>query len=343
MILPFDLPKGHLPVIVPCPKVRQVTLADGSLEYEAYSINHFLLQSDRGLYDIGFMLNLMRFAKLNAAEKFTILVLQSRLTFSDKLRFPNLRETGDLIWVERSGNKSVWAAIPSTVITTSNFTVHDLHDQCMALDEPDVLREVIQRNVQDCPDADVEENLNRFLKFTPPHTSDISRALKALAKLGIVREYVKIDRLRSRAVFNMRLVAATRSGIIRGMIMAADRLSRADGTEVTFNIDLKSVEPTATRVNSTSTGRRRILKRADYQSKLHSAQKELNKAESLIAAYEINGCLTPEQFSVLKETLDDQTVSAKLCEKLKRIFASAHTDLAIDIPTAIAREKKNRA
>ena len=146
-----------------------------------------------------------------------------------------------------------------------------------------------------------------------------------------------------RAVFNMRMVANTRSGILRGMIAADDLLRRVEGPEVAFSIDLNTAEPPAKRVNSTSTGRQRKPKRADYQSMYHSEHDKLIQADKLIVDYESNGCLTSEQFIVLRRTLDDPTVSDEMREELKRIFASAHTDLATDIPTVTATEKKHRA
>jgi hypothetical protein len=341
--LPFDLPGGHLPVIVPRPKVSPRTLDDGTVNYEAHNIEFLNLQSDRGLFDIGFMLNVRQFAKQSAAEQFTILALQRRLTFSRKLTFPHLWETGEPVLVDSSDDKLVWATIPETVIITSEFSVLNIHDQCMALSEPEALRENIEKAVQGCPDANVEEVLNRLLSFTPPHRSDISSALKILPTLGIVREYIKIDRRRRRAVFNMRMVASTSSGILRGMIAAEDLLRRVRGSEVTFSDDLATVEPPVKRLKSTSTGKRKKITRAEYQSKYHAEREKLTKAEKLILDYESNGCLTSEQFNVLRRALDDPTVADKTREELGRIFASAHTDLATDIPTATATEKKHRA
>lgn len=254
--LPFDLPSGHLPVIVPRPNVRRIELADGSQAFEAHNVRFLNLRADRGLFDIGFTLDFRQFGKQTAAEQFTILALQRRLTFSRKLTFPELRDTGELVFVDSSNDKLVWATIPETVIITSKFSVLDLHDQCMALDEPEALRETIEHAFQGCPNADVDEVLKRFLSFTPPHPTDISRALKMLPTLGIVREYIEIDRRRRRAVFNMRMVASTSSGILRGMVAAEDLLRRVDGTEVTFSVDPSTAEPPVKRVKSTSTGKR---------------------------------------------------------------------------------------
>ena len=288
MGLPFDLPVGNLPVIVRRPKVKPRKLADGTVIYEAHNIRYLDLQSNRGLFDIGLMLDVRQSAKLSAAEQFTILALQRRLKFSDKLTFPQLRDTGELFFVENSDDKLVWATLPETIIVTTKFSVLDIHDQGMAISEPDALRETIAQANPGCPDADVEEVLSRFRNFKPPHQTDIRRALKALQKLGIVREYIKIDRHRRRAVFNMRMVAATRSGILRGMIFADDDLRRVHGTEVIFSVDLGTAEPPVKRVKSTSTGRRRKLTRAEYQSMYHSERAARLKAERLIKHFEDN-------------------------------------------------------
>ena len=137
---PFDLPPNHLPVIAPRPRVKPRELADGTVIPEAHNIRYLDLKSERGLFDIGSMLDFRQFAKQSAAEQFAILALQRRLTFSRKLTFPELRDTGELVFVDSSNDKLVWAMIPETVIITSKFTVLDFHDQCMALSEPDALR-----------------------------------------------------------------------------------------------------------------------------------------------------------------------------------------------------------
>jgi hypothetical protein len=339
MKLPFDLPAGHLPVIVRRPKVKSIKLADDTVIHEARNVRLLNLRSDRGLFDIGFMLNIRQFAKLSAAEQFTILALQRRLTFCGKLVFPDLRDTGQLFAVEGFDDKYVWAIIPETVITTSRFTVLDLHDQCMAIDEPDALRETIAQAFQGCTDGDVEEMLKRFCNFKPPHVTDISRALNALVKLGIVRKYIKVDRHRRRAVFNMRMTAATKSGILSGMIKAEDMLSNVEGSSVTFSADLASVGPPAKRVNSTSTGKRRKLTRGDYQSKYHSEKAKLKRAEKLVENYENSGYLTPEQFTELRNVQDDPTVPSKLREDLTSVFETARTDPHTEIPTTVTKKE----
>lgn len=342
MKLPFDLPPNQLPVIVPRPKIISRTLADGTVLHEAHNIRHLNLPSDRGLYDIGFMLNFLQFSKKSTPEEFTIRALQRRLTFSDKLTFPQLRDTGKPVFVEGSNAKLVWAMIPATVIVTSKFTALDLHDQCMALREPEALRETIEHVFQGCPDADVDEVLKRFLSFTPPHRTDISRALKMLLSLGIVGKYIRVDKRTYRAVFNMRMVAATRSGILRGMIAAEDLLHRVDGTRVAFSVDLNAAEPPVKRIKSTRTGKRRKLTRAEYQSKYHIEREKLTKAEKLIADYESKGCLTPEQFIVLRRAQDDPEIPFQMREALTCVFETSRTDPMTEIPTAAAAASKER-
>ena len=342
MNLPFALPAGHRPVIVPCPKVRSRKLADGTILHGAHNVRYLNLRSDRGLFDIGFALDFRQFAKQTAAEQFTILALQRRLTFSRKLTFPELRDTGKLIFVDSSNDKLVWASIPETVIVTSSFSVLDIHDECMALSEPEALRENIEQALQGCPDANVDEVLHRFLRFTPPHRTDISSALKKLLSLGIVREYIKVDRRRRRAVFNMRMVAATKSGILQGMIRADDLLRRVDGPKVAFSGDLRSAQPPAKRVKATSSGRQRKIKRAEYQS-LYCAERDKRKrAEVRIRDLENNGCLTPGQFTILRRIQDDTTVQEAVGDELKMAFATAFADPPTDIPKAETKEKKHR-
>ena len=343
MKLPFDPPPSHLPVIVPRPKVRPRTIVDGNGIHEAHNIEYLKLESERGLFDIGFMLNVCQFAYLSAAERFTILALQRRLKFSDKIKFPNLRDTGDLFSVEGSNEKLVWATIPGTVIATSKFTVLDLHDQDMAIEEADALRETIEQATQGCPGADVVLILERFCRFKTPHQTDIRRALNKLVVLGVVREYIKVDRYNRRAVFNMRMVASTRSGILRGMIAAEDLLRRVDGSEVTFGVDLAAVEPPEKRVNSTTTGRRRVITKSQYQSKFHSEHDLRIKAEKRITEYEGNGFLTHEQFAGLRLALDDPAVSIELRESIKQILAPALSDPLTEIPEFLRAKDKRHA
>ena len=343
MKLPFILSSGRLPVIVRRPRVTSRKLADGTVIYEAHNIRYLNLKSERGLFDIGFMLNFRQFAFLSAAEQFVILALQRKLTFSDEIEFPDLKTTGDLFIVKNTDEKLVWATIPETVILTSKFTPLDLHNQGMALDELDALREKIEQETQGCPGADVEEILSRFQRFKTPHVTDITRALKKLIPLGFVREYIKVDGHNRCAVVNMRMIAATRSGILRGMIDAEDTLLRIDGSTVSFRDDLSFVEPPATRIKSTSTGKRRKYTRADYQSMHHSEKEKRRKAEKLIVEYECNGYLTPDQYTELRNALDDPTVPTQLSKDLTTVFETARTDPHIEIPattTATAKKEK---
>ena len=343
MKLPFDLPKGHLAVLVPTPKVRKRKRADGTVVYEAHRIRCLRLEADRGLFDIGFMLNVHQFANLSAAERFTILALQRRLDFKDKLHFPDISDKGRLHYVVKSDQKLVWATISETVTMTSLFTALDLHDQCMAISEPEAMRETIERALQGCLNADVEEMLKRFRSFKPPHLTDINRALKNLLALGIVRVYIKVDSHRRRAVFNMRMVAATRSGILRGMIAAEDLICRVKGAEVTFSVDLGTAEVPAKRANSTMAGRRRNITRAQYQSMYHSERDKRIKVEKRIADYEGSGYLTPEQFVGLRHALDDQTLPTDFREMIKQILASALSDPLTEIPEILGMEEKRHA
>ena len=343
MKLPFDLPAHHLPVILPRPKVRQVELADNTLAFEAHRVRDLNLEADRGRSEIGFMLEMLQFAAFTAAERFTIRALVRLLRFSDDLVFPDLRDTGDLQFVENSDDRFVWATIPSHQIITSPFTPLDLHDQCMALDEPGVLHENIERALQGCPGADANLLEMRFRRFNHPHVSDIRRALNDLVHLGIVREYITLDRYRRRAVFNMRLTAKTRSFILRGMIAAEDLLRRFHGSEITFSVDLSMAEPPAKRVNSTSTGRRRKKNRAQFQSMYQTEHEKLMKAEKRIADYEDNGYLTAEQFADLRKLLDEPTTPDKVRATLTLIITSVCCDPLTEIPNILTAKDQRHA
>jgi hypothetical protein len=343
MILPFRLPHDRLPVIVPCPKVRQVTLADESLAFETHPIRHLRLEADRGLFEIGFMLEIRQFAALSAAERFTIHALVRLLRFNDDLVFPDLQDAGRLYFVESSDNRFVWATIPSHVIITSPFSPLDLHDQCMALDEPAAMRDSIERALQGCPQADADRLESRFRSFNTPDHSDIRRALKELVRLGIVREYIKLDRHRRHAVFNMRLVASTRSFILRGMIAAEDLLRRVNGTEITFAVDLSTAESPVKRMKSTSTGRRRKRNRAQFQFLYYSEREKARKAAMRAADYEQNGYLTAEQFADLRKLLDDPTTPSLVRETLTLILASVRCNPLTEIPEILSAKDKRHA
>ncbi len=279
MDLPFDLPRGYLPVIVRRPKVKSRELLDGTKIFEALNIRYLDLKSDRGLFDIGLMLDIRQFAMLTRAERYTLLSLQRRLDFSAEITFPNLDRTGELFAVDGSDGRLVWATIPAMVIVTRKFTILDLHDKGMALDEPDVLQEVVEQRLQGCPDAELDELMQRFADFKPPHRTDISRAVRALERLGIIREVIGIGRYHYRAVFNMRLVAATRSGIVAGMIAAEDQLRRFDESTVFFETDLKNATSPTEPKKATRSGRRRKLTRADYQAISHKERAARIKLE----------------------------------------------------------------
>jgi hypothetical protein len=343
MKLPFVLPAHHLPVILPCPKVHSRKLIDGTVIYEAHNVRYLNLQSDRDYFEIGFMLEIRQLAALSAAEQFTILALVRLLEFSDGLEFPDFRYTGQLVYVENSDGKFVWATIPSHVIVTSTFTPIDLYDRRMALEEPDVLREIIEQVTQGCSEVDVEKLLLRFNRFKPPHISDIRRALKELPRLGIVREYIQLDRHCRRAMFNMRVIAKTRSYILRGMIAADDHCRRFHGTEVEFSSDICNATPPAKRVNSTTTGRKRKLNRAQYQSLYHSEYAKLIRATKQIAECEENGYLTPEQFAELRKILDDVSTTDPVRETLTLILASVSCDPLTEIPEILTVKDKRHA
>jgi hypothetical protein len=343
MKLPFDLPAHHLPVIMPLPKIRQVKGIDGFIQYEPYAIQYLPLQADRGLFEIGFMLELRQFALLKSAERFSILALVRFLRFSDKIVFPGVIETGKPVYVENSNLKLVWATIPDHVIITSPFTTLDLRDQGMALSEPEAMRETIERVSQGCPEVDIDEVLNRFRRFRTPDQKGIRSALRKLKALGIVREYIKLDQHRCRAVFNMRMVASTRSGILRGMIAAEDHLQRLHGTEVSFSNDLADVVPPVSRKRATKTGRQKKLKRAEYQAKYHSAEAARVQAEKLIADYKANGYLTPDQFTEVRKMQDNPATSSQVREVLKRIFEGSRTDQPTDIPKPTSKKGKRSA
>lgn len=341
MKLPFILPPGRLPVIVRRPKIKTETLADGTTVHVAHNVSYLNLESERGLFDIGFMLDFRQFGFQSSEEQFTTLALQRKLAFSDEVDFPDLKTTGQLFPVNNTDEKRVWATIPETVVLTSKFTPYDLHDEGMAINELGVLRERIEQVTQGCQNVDVKEIINRFQRFTIPHVTDIRSALKNLESLGLVRKYIKEDRLNRRALVNMRMIAATRSWILRGMIDAEDRLNRVDGSAVSFSVDLNLVDPPAKRIKSTSTGRRKKPKKADYQSKYHAENEKLTKAEKLIAKYEGNGYLTQSQFTELGQAQEDPTIPRHVREALESVFESAHTDPLTEIPI-IADTKKDK-
>lgn len=330
MALPFAISPDNLPVLVPAPHVRCEILADGTKVFVPYGIRYLEFKLDRGLFEIGFMLNIRQFANLKSAEWFTIFALVRRLKFSDKLEFPDLRDTGTLHFVDGSNDRLVWATIRSHVIVTSSFTALDLHDTCMALGEPAVLREAIEQATHGCPNAEVEAIFERFVKFKSPHRTDISRALKTLPRLGIVREFISVDRRRRHAVMNMRMIANTRSGILRGMIEADDHLRRCSGSTIEYCEDIGTAEPPAKRKNATTSGKRRRLTREQYQARYNS-EKEKRIAIERHAVASAKDCarygyLTAEQDAGLQRMLDDAELPGHIRSELKRIFRTARTN-----------------
>ena len=127
------------------------------------------------------------------------------------------------------------------------------------------------------------------------------------------------------------------------MIAADDHCRRFHGTEVTFGADLATAEQPAPRVNSTTTGRRRKLTRAQYQSKYHSERAARIKAENRIADYEDNGYLTAEQFAELRKILDDPTTPDQVRETLTLILTSVGCDPLTEIPETIDAKDQRHA
>lgn len=348
MPLPFELPRGRLPVIVSKPKGKPVRQADGSFAYEPHQIRFLTLRSDRGLNDIGFMLDVRQSAQLFAAERYTLQALIRRLSFSDNIEFPGLAETGQLLIVDAKSNKLVWATIPSSVIVTSSFTVLDLRDDGMAVDEPDVIFETIEKAIQGCPYAEPDELLQRFKQFKTPHRTDISRALTALPILGFVREYIDVDQHRRRAVVNMRMIAATRSGILAGMIAADDAL-RFNGNTVSYGTCISEAAAPAHRKKATKSGRKKKLTRGEYQSRYHSEsaarkkeEKRRLKAEQVVADHTKHGYMTGEQLAGLRSILKDSALSPEAREELDRVFKSSHTDPNTEVPFEADEKEKRR-
>ena len=157
------------------------------------------------------------------------------------------------------------------------------------------------------------------------------------------RQVPQLDRQHRRAVFNMRMTAATRSPILRGMIKAEDHCRRLHGSEVIFSVDPSTAEPPAKRANSTSTGRRRKPKRADYQSMYHSEHAACVKAEKRVANYEDNGYLTAEQFAELRKLLVDPTVPDQVRETLTLILETVRCDPLTEIPETLNAKDQRHA
>ncbi len=332
MDLPFDLPPGRLPTIVPRPKGEPKKFASGALGYRKDQIRYLLPQEPRDRFAFDLALDFQQFAYRPPAERYTLRALLRLTDFSDKLEFPGLQETGELMTVAHSNGKLVWATVPESVIVTKVFTILDLREQGMALNEPDVLRENIEQSLRDCPDADVEFFLKRLNASKTYDPADIRRAIGNLVRLGFIREYKKLDRSRRRVVLNIRMIASTRSGIRRGVIAAADAL-RVEGSSIEFHTDIDAAEAPAERERATKKGRKKKKTRAEYQAEAHreytARRVAENKVETLTAAlYELrdSGALTSEQQRVVNDAI-----------------ALAHSDPLTEVPAAIDAKEQHSA
>jgi hypothetical protein len=347
MSLPFALPLGRIPVIVPRPEVRKVEFVDGRLEYEAYPVRYLPSHSERGLFDIGLMLDILQFGNITKSERYVIQALERRLTFSGKLDFPGLAETGVLISVKGNNDDLVWATISQGISVTRSFTILDLCHDGMALNNLEYLKEVIESNQKGCPEASADALLKRFQEFKPKRREEIYGVLENLLLLGILRELVKLDNHRYRAVFNPHLVVSTRSGIRRGTLEAEDVL-RIDGTEITYTLNLGAAREPANRTGANVTGRRPYITRDALQAMYDAervmriaADNKIAKAQSCISEYEENGYLSLDQDKILRRAFDDPIVPKHLQNSLKQAFASAHSDPLTEIPTTIVAKKDN--
>jgi hypothetical protein len=340
---------GRIPVIVPRPEIQQIEIADGTLEYEASLIRYLSSHSERGLFDIGTMLDIRQFGNISKTERFVILALERRLTFSRKLDFPGLAELGVLIPVKDFNEELAWATISQRVSVTSSFTVLDLCHCGMALNNPDYLKQIIESNQRGCAEADADALLIRFQKFKPRRREEVSRALNKLIRLGILRELIDLGNYRYRAVFNPYLVASTNSGIRQGILKAEDVL-RIDGNEVAYSLPISTARQPAESNGAKVTGRRQYIKRNAYQSmydaesvKRIATENRLIKALKRNAEYEKNGCLTSNQLTTIRMVMGEPTVPDLLRQSLRRTFAFAHTDPPTEIPTtAVIKKEKQK-
>ena len=82
---------------------------------------------------------------------------------------------------------------------------------------------------------------------------------------------------------------------------------------------------------------------AEYQS-LYCAEKDKRKrAEVRIRDLQNNGCLTPDQFAILRRLHDDTIIRDAVGDELKETFATAFADPPTEIPKAVTKKKKQRA
>ena len=76
----------------------------------------------------------------------------------------------------------------------------------------------------------------------------------------------------------------------------------------------------------------------------HSEHDKLTTAEKLIMDYEVNGYLTPGQFTELHTVIGDPAFSDQARDALTHTFEAARTDPLTEIPTAaITKKDKSRA
>ncbi len=218
----------------------------------------------------------LQYGTIKRAELFTLVALTNRLKFSKKLFYPKLEHTGQLEFVQNSNRKLVVALINCGVITTSKFVAEDLREDAPG-DRVD-LRQIFCGQMRHCPDAQIDELVARYDDFKPPHRSEISRALNALLRLGIVRSIEPSGR-KSRVVFNPHFVAATKSGIARG-ILAAEEVGNTN--LLNFSSDIGEAKPLR---KSTATGKRRYITRDEWRDQAQAREKEneaLKKENALL-------------------------------------------------------------
>ncbi len=198
----------------------------------------------------------LQFGNIRRAEIFTLFSLVNRLKYSTKLIYPEFERTGLFIFAPGSDNMLVFAQIDDGVTTTSKFVAEDLREDAPAASEE--LRLVFSGLMRHCADAQVDRFVDRFEDFNPPNRSEIYRALTALKTLGILLDVVECG-AKNRAVFNPQFVAATKSGIARGIVAAADS---GQTSLLTFSSDIREARPLRQAI---STGKRKRLTRNDWR------------------------------------------------------------------------------
>ena len=141
----------------------------------------------------------------------------------------------------------------------------------------------------------------------------------------------------------MRMVAATRSVFLQGMIKADDLLRRVDGTVVEFGDDLVDAQPPIQRNTANSTGKKRKLKRAQYQAKFHTELRKRAKAEKQLSDVFENGFLATHQFIAIRSAQDNPSVPIEVRDALKQSFVSARSDAPTEIPECEVNEGRTHA